>query len=81
MEESQIIEEIKNKLNEIEEKENVTILFAVESGSRAWGFASPDSDFDVRFVYKRNSINDYLKLEGIRNVIEWELNVVYDING
>ena len=36
MEESQIIEEIKNKLNEIEEKENVTILFAVESGSRAW---------------------------------------------
>ena len=43
MEESQIIEEIKNKLSEIEEKENVTILFAVESGSRAWGFASPDS--------------------------------------
>lgn len=81
MEESQIIEEIKNKLNEIEEKENVTILFAVESGSRAWGFASPDSDFDVRFVYKRNSINDYLKLEGIRDVIEWELNDVYDING
>ena len=52
MNETRIIEEIKRKLDEIEEKENVTILFAVESGSRAWGFASPDSDFDVRFVYK-----------------------------
>jgi len=81
MDEKRIIEEIKNKLNEIEQKENVTILFAVESGSRAWGFASPDSDFDVRFVYKRNNINDYLKLESIRDVIEWELNDIYDING
>jgi predicted nucleotidyltransferase len=81
MDETKIIEEIKRKLAEIEEKENVTILFAVESGSRAWGFASPDSDFDVRFVYKRNNINDYLKLEGIRDVIEWELNDIYDING
>ena len=81
MNETKIIEEIKRKLDEIEEKENVTILFAVESGSRAWGFASPDSDFDVRFVYKRNDINDYLKLEGIRDVIEWELNDIYDISG
>lgn len=81
MNEELIIQEIKNKLDEIEQKENVTVLFAVESGSRAWGFASPDSDFDVRFVYKRNDISDYLKLEGIRDVIEWELNDVYDING
>lgn len=81
MDETKIIEEIKRKLDEIEEKEDVTILFAVESGSRAWGFASPDSDFDVRFVYKRNDVNEYLKLEGIRDVIEWELNDIYDING
>ena len=46
-----IEDKIKNKLKEIEEKENIRILFAVESGSRAWGFASPDSDYDVRFVY------------------------------
>lgn len=76
-----IIEQIKNKLAEIEQKENVTILFAVESGSRAWGFASPDSDYDVRFAYKRNDIRDYLKLEGIRDVIEYELNDIYDISG
>ena len=43
-------EKILNKLNEIEQKEKVKILLAVESGSRAWGFASPDSDYDVRFI-------------------------------
>jgi predicted nucleotidyltransferase len=40
---------IKEKLNGIEEKHDVRILYACESGSRAWGFPSPDSDFDVRF--------------------------------
>ena len=38
------------KLAEIEKKENVRIIYCVESGSHAWGFASPDSDFDVRFI-------------------------------
>ena len=42
---------IAEKLAAIEEKEQVTILYAAESGSRAWGFASPDSDYDVRFIY------------------------------
>ena len=60
---------IKEKLLEIEEQENIRILLAVESGSRAWGFASPDSDYDVRFIYVRQ-IEDYLKLETVRDVIE-----------
>jgi predicted nucleotidyltransferase len=38
------------KLKEIEQHENIRILHAVESGSRAWGFPSPDSDYDVRFI-------------------------------
>ena len=39
------------KLAEIEKIHNIRIVYAVESGSRAWGFASPDSDYDVRFIY------------------------------
>lgn len=44
---------IQQKLKEIEKTAQVKILHAVESDSRAWGFASPDSDYDVRFVYIR----------------------------
>lgn len=55
-------ETILSKLDEIENRENVKILLAVESGSRAWGFASPDSDYDVRFIYVRPK-EDYLRLE------------------
>ena len=44
---------IREKLRKIERQENCCILLAVESGSRAWGFASPDSDYDVRFIYVR----------------------------
>ncbi len=76
----EITERIKSKLNEIERKENVRILYACESGSRAWGFASPDSDYDVRFIYVRPA-EHYLRLDKTRDVIEYELNEIYDING
>ena len=75
-----IIAEINEKLDEIERKEGVRILHAVESGSRAWGFASPDSDYDVRFIYVRSK-EDYLRLDEPRDVIEWQLDEVLDING
>ena len=68
------------KLNEIEAHEQVRILHAVESGSRAWGFASPDSDYDVRFIYVRDP-GFYLKLEKTRDIIEWQLDETLDING
>ena len=71
---------INKKLKEIEEKENIKILLAVESGSRAWGFASSDSDYDVRFIYVRNQ-KEYLRLNDIRDVIEWQLDETLDING
>lgn len=71
---------IKSKLKEIEEKENIRILHCVESGSRAWGFASPDSDYDVRFIYVRPE-EFYLRLDKTRDVIEWQLDDTLDING
>ncbi len=43
---------ILEKLKEVEEKRGIKVLLAVESGSRAWGFASPDSDYDIRFIYR-----------------------------
>ena len=71
---------IKSKLKEIEEKENIKILHCVESGSRAWGVASPDSDYDVRFIYVRPK-EFYLRLDKTRDVIEWQLDDTLDING
>lgn len=71
---------IAEKLIEIEKNQNVRIIHAVESGSRAWGFASPDSDYDVRFIYIR-PLDYYLKLEKTRDVIEYQLDETLDING
>lgn len=64
-------ERIVERLGEIGKEHGVRVLFAVESGSRAWGFASPNSDWDVRFVYCRDT-NHYLSIdvEHKRDVIE-----------
>ncbi|WP_170294616.1 DNA polymerase beta superfamily protein [Roseospira navarrensis] len=57
------------RLTDIEAEEGVRILYAVESGSRAWGFPSLDSDYDVRFVYA-HPVEWYLSLDPGRDVIE-----------
>jgi len=69
-------------LAEIEKTENVTILYACESGSRAWGFASTDSDYDVRFLYIHPP-SWYLavNLESKRDVIERPIEELLDISG
>jgi len=63
-------EKILDKLKEIEAQKGVEILFACESGSRAWGFASPDSDYDIRFIYKHD-LDYYLSLWEKTDVIEF----------
>lgn len=72
--------EVQRRLDAIECEENARILFAVESGSRAWGFHSPDSDFDARFIYVRRE-DDYLSLSQPRDVIETPLVDLMDVNG
>ena len=57
---------VPQKLREIEKSHGVKTLYSAESGSRAWGFASPDSDYDVRFIYVRPA-EDYIRIDEIRN--------------
>lgn len=68
------------KLKYIERHYDVKILYACESGSRAWGFASPDSDYDVRFIYA-HKLDYYLSINEHRDVIELPINDLLDING
>lgn len=74
--------EILRRLAAVEQDEGVRILFAIESGSRAWGFASPDSDYDVRFIYSRPA-EWYLSIdvEGRRDVIERPIEDDIDLGG
>ncbi len=60
---------IQQKLEEIEKENNITILYACESGSRAWGFESPDSDYDIRFIYV-NKLDYYLSILPQKDTIE-----------
>lgn len=71
---------ILEKLAALEQAENIKILYACESGSRAWGFASPDSDFDVRFIYARQ-LNDYLSIAESTDVAGLPVNEILDIGG
>jgi uncharacterized protein len=65
----QIMDHVRTVLDHVAETEGVRILYAAESGSRAWGFGSPDSDYDVRFIYAHPT-EWYLRLADGRDVIE-----------
>ncbi|PEB55347.1 hypothetical protein CON65_24500 [Bacillus pseudomycoides] len=73
-------DKIQVELERIEKENDVKILFAVESGSRAWGFPSKDSDYDVRFVYI-HQVEWYLSIDEKRDVIEYPISDVLDISG
>jgi len=62
-------DEILKELKELELERDIKILYAVESGSRAWGFASTDSDWDVRFIYVHR-LNWYLQIEDRKDSID-----------
>ncbi|MVP01037.1 nucleotidyltransferase domain-containing protein [Paenibacillus lutrae] len=71
---------IRTELQHIEQQEGVRILYACESGSRAWGFPSRDSDYDVRFIYVR-PVSWYLSVFEKRDVIEKPIHDLLDLSG
>lgn len=75
-----IVAAIDGRLDSIIGDGHVAIPLAIESGSRAWGFASPDSDYDCRFLFVRRR-QDYLTLWPRRDVIETPLDGLLDVNG
>ncbi len=77
---TEIRRRIEERLDEIESQDSVRILLAVESGSRAWGFPSPESDYDVRFLYARPR-EWYLSINSRRDVIECPIEDILDVNG
>jgi uncharacterized protein len=75
-----VVAAVDEKLRRVAERESAVVLLAVESGSRAWGFPSPDSDYDCRFIYAR-ARDDYLSLHAPRDVIEFPIEGILDVNG
>ena len=76
----EIINQVQTKLLQIEQERSVKILYAVESGSRAWGFESTDSDYDIRFIYAHKK-NWYLNILPKRDVIEYAIVDDFDYSG
>ncbi|MEO8711076.1 MAG: nucleotidyltransferase domain-containing protein [Parafilimonas sp.] len=75
-----MVDKIRNELTNLEKEKNIKILYAVESGSRAWGFASKDSDWDVRFIYVHN-YDWYLSINEKKDNIETILPNDIDLSG
>ena len=71
---------VPRKLQEIEREYGIRVLYAAESGSRAWGTHTETSDFDVRFIYIRPA-EDYLRLAPPRDVLEFPISDGWDMCG
>jgi predicted nucleotidyltransferase len=80
MKDSVVFQRVDDALARVEAEQDVRVLFACESGSRAWGFASRDSDYDVRFLYVHRR-EWYLQIENGRDVIEKPIANDLDISG
>ena len=75
-----INKEIIKTIRRTESEQGVRIPLAIESGSRAWGYASLDSDYDCRFIFVR-SVDDYLSVYEKKDTISYVPDKVFDING
>jgi predicted nucleotidyltransferase len=82
MVDEEIVASVNEELDSIEREHKVRVLFACESGSRAWGFPSSDSDYDVRFLYVHDR-DWYLRVDNakLRDVIEKPIDDDLDVSG
>ena len=80
MHENEVFQRVRDALAQVESEHNVRVLYACESGSRAWDFASRDSDYDVRFLYVHQP-DWYLSVEDHRDVIELPISDDLDVSG
>ena len=74
------VTEIKERLLNVENDYGIKVLYACESGSRAWNFNSKDSDYDIRFLYVRRP-EDYIAIEPPRDVVEVPGDALWDMSG
>lgn len=75
-----IQQQIQQKLVQISQESDLQFLLAVESGSRAWGFPSPDSDYDVRAIFVR-PLPEYLRIDMPKETFEYIENEWFDVGG
>lgn len=76
------MDDIYISLANLEKEHNILILYAVECGSRAWGFNYEDSDFDIRFVYIKNNKHDYMTiLQSLETIVYFSDDKKYDYQG
>ena len=80
MQNNEVSQRVRDALARLEAEQNVRVLYACESGSRAWGFASRDSDYDVRFLYVHHR-DWYLSVQDRRDVLEEPLTDELDVSG
>ncbi|NEQ47225.1 MAG: nucleotidyltransferase domain-containing protein [Leptolyngbya sp. SIOISBB] len=73
-------EKLQDLLHKVELEHRLSIIYGLESGSRAWGFESQNSDYDVRFLYVR-PVNWYLCIEKRKDVLELGTSRDIDLSG
>ncbi|MBT34043.1 MAG: nucleotidyltransferase [Thalassobius sp.] len=71
---------VRNKIAELEQSYHIRIVYACESGSRAWGFASPDSDYDIRFIYT-HPLKKYLSVGNYKAEMDFAVTNDIDLSG
>ena len=76
----ELFDEAKARLRRIEAAHGIRILYACEAGSRSWGFPSPTSDYDIRFIYV-SPLKSYLRLTPMPDTITLPQDELWDIQG